>query len=268
MAKYANKVVDQAKAWLGKKEKDGSFKAIIDTYNAFRPLPRGYAVKYNDEWCATFVSAVAIKLGYTSIIPPECSCPKMITLFQNLGSWVENENRTPKAGDIIFYDWEDNGTGDNKGAANHVGIVEKVSNGVITVIEGNKNEAVERREIKVNGKYIRGYGVPKYDAEPTTKKSIDTIANEVLAGKWGNGTARKQNLEKAGYNYSQVQAKVNEILSGKKNTTVKKDLNAVAKKVYNGAYGNGAARTKKLKAEGYTDAEIKQIQSLVNAMFK
>lgn len=215
MAKYANKVVDQAKSWLGKREGDGSFKEIIDTYNSSRPLPRGYAVKYTDEWCATFVSAVAIKLGYTSIIPAECSCPKMIALFQNLGCWVENDNRTPNVGDIIFYDWEDNGVGDNKGNANHVGIVEKVSNGVITVIEGNKNSAVERREIKVDGKYIRGYGVPKYDAEPTAKKSVTEIAKEVLQGKWGNGEARKTNLTNAGYNYNEVQAKVNELLGNK-----------------------------------------------------
>ena len=116
--------------------------------------------------------------------------------------------------------------------------------------------------------------MPKYDAEPkattTTKKSIDTIANEVIAGKWGNGTTRTNKLKSAGYTdaeIKQIQTKVNEYYN-KKTTTVKKDLNAVAKKVYNGAYGNGTARTKKLKAEGYTDAEIKQIQSLVNAMFK
>ena len=56
-------------------------------------------------------------------------------------------------------------------------------------------------------------------------------------------------------------------ITGKVTTTAaKKDLNAVAKKVYNGVYGNEPNRTKKLKAEGYTDAEIKQIQALVNKM--
>lgn len=166
MGKYASKVIAQAQSWLGKKEKDGSFKVIIDTYNTYRPLPRGYAVKYTDEWCATFVSAVAIKLGYTNIIPPECSCHQMIELFKKIGSWNESDSRTPNAGDIIFYDWEDNGSGDNTGRANHVGIVEKASNGTITVIEGNFNESVARRNIAVNGKFIRGYGVPKYDVEP------------------------------------------------------------------------------------------------------
>ena len=172
MAKYAKEVVKQAKAWLGKKEADGSFKVIIDTYNKQKPLPLGYAVKYTDEWCATYVSAVFIKLGYTSIMPTECSCPKMIDLCKSKGIWVENENRVPNPGDIIFYDWEDNGVGDNKGAANHVGIVIESSKTYMTVIEGNYQEAVRERTVAVNGKYIRGFAVPKYDKEPTTNNSL------------------------------------------------------------------------------------------------
>lgn len=165
MAKYASKVIEQAKAWLGYNEADGTHKEIIDVYNSHEPLARGYKVKYTDAWCATFVSAVAIKLGYTDIIPTECSCNKMIELFKSLGVWVEDENRTPNPGDILFYDWEDTGSGDNKGRSDHTGIVEKVSNGKITVIEGNYSNSVKRRTLSVNGKYIRGYGVPKYDVE-------------------------------------------------------------------------------------------------------
>lgn len=214
MAKYASKVVNQAKAWIGKKESDGTHKSIIDTYNAHKPLARGYKVKYTDEWCATFVSAVSIKLGYTSIIPTECSCQKMIELFKKKGAWIENENRTPDPGDIIFYDWQDNGKGDNKGAADHVGIVEKVSGGQITAIEGNYSSAVKRRILAVNGKYIRGYAIPAYDKESTGegKKTVSVIAKEVIVGKWGNGADRKKKIEKAGYNYKEVQAKVNSIL--------------------------------------------------------
>ena len=212
MAKYASKVVAQAKAWLGKKESNGSFKVIIDTYNSQKPLPVGYKVKYYDEWCATFVSAVAVKLGYTDIIPTECSCDRMIALFKKMGCWIENENRTPAAGDIIFYDWQDNGVGDNKGSSDHVGIVEKVSGGQIIVIEGNKGQAVARRYLKINGKFIRGYGVPKYDTEKTIKKTVDAIAKEVIAGKWGSGEERKKKLTAAGYDYAEVQAAVNKTL--------------------------------------------------------
>lgn len=165
MAKYASKVVDQAKAWLGYNEKDGSHKKIIDVYNAHKPLARGYKVKYTDAWCATFVSAVSIQLGYTDIMPNECSCPKMIELYKKLGAWVENESRVPNPGDILFYDWEDDGNGDNTGRSDHVGIVERVVGDTITVIEGNYSNSVKRRNVRVNGKYIRGYGVPKYDEE-------------------------------------------------------------------------------------------------------
>lgn len=166
MSYSRTKVVDQIKAWVGYNESDGSHKKIIDIYNSHKPLARGYAVRYSDEWCATTVSAVAIKLGYTSIIPTECSCSKMVELLKKIDSWQEADNYVPQPGDIMFYDWNDNGRGDNTGSPDHVGIVEKVTIDTITVIEGNKNERVARRTIKVNGKNIRGYGVPKYDPEP------------------------------------------------------------------------------------------------------
>ena len=177
MAK-ASDIIKQAQAWLGRKESNGSHKEIINVYNSHKPLPRGYAVKADtDNWCATFVTAVAIKCNATNIIPKECSCQKMIELFKNMGCFEENEAVTPKAGWIIFYDWQDNGSGDNQAWADHVGIVEKVENGKITVIEGNYNEAVKRRETSVNAKYIRGYGVPKYDAETTVAPASTTTTS-------------------------------------------------------------------------------------------
>lgn len=174
MGKYASKVVEQARAWIGKKESNNTHREIIDVYNSHKPLARGYKMKYTDAWCSCFVSAVAIKLGYTDIIPTEVGCEKHIQLFKKIGCWIENENRTPKPGEIIFYDWDDNGTGDNVGSSDHVGIVEKVSGTTITVIEGNMDNAVGRRNIAVNGKYIRGYGIPKYDVE-----NVENIVNNV-----------------------------------------------------------------------------------------
>ena len=163
-------VISIAKGWLGCKESDGSHKQIIDIYNAHKPLAVGYKVKYTDAWCATFGSAVAIKAGLTDIIPTECSCERQIELFKKLGSWQENDAYTPQAGDYIFYDWQDNGAGDNTGRSDHVGIVVALNGSTIKIIEGNYKNSVCYREIAVNGKYIRGYGVPKYSSKATKEE--------------------------------------------------------------------------------------------------
>lgn len=168
----ASQVIKQALKWEGKSELNGSFKEIIDCYNTQKPLPRGYKVKYTDSWCATFISAIAVKLKCTNIIPTECSCQKMIEKFKVMRRWTENENRIPNIGDIIFYDWQDDGKGDNQGWSDHVGIVIKVKNNKITVLEGNYKKKVSRRVIEVNAKYIRGYGVPKYESEESETEVV------------------------------------------------------------------------------------------------
>ena len=126
MAKTASAVLAQARAWIGRNEADGTHKGIIDVYNGHKPLARGYKVKYTDAWCATFVSAVAIRCGLTEIIPTECGCGQMVELFRAMGEWQESDSRTPSPGDVIFYDWDDSGTGDCTGWPDHVGIVEGV----------------------------------------------------------------------------------------------------------------------------------------------
>ena len=103
-----------------------------------------------------------------------------------------------------------------------MGIVERVNFGTIVVIEGNKSNKVARRYIENNAKFIRGYGIPRYEEEKKVhkeketskqKKEVREIAKEVINGKWGNGEDRKNRLEKAGYNYSEVQSTVNNKLS-------------------------------------------------------
>ncbi len=175
----AKAIVKQAESWLGCKESNGSHRKIIDVYNSHKPLARGYKVSYTDAWCATFVSACAIKTDNTAVIPTECSCNHMIQGFKKLNEWVESDYYRPSAGDIIFYDWDDSGYGDNHYEADHVGIVEKVSGSTITVIEGNKHNAVDRRTLQVNGRYIRGYGVPKYSKDTQNTESQHTVNNKV-----------------------------------------------------------------------------------------
>ena len=185
MAKYANNVVEQAKAWVGCKESNGTHKPIIDLYNSHKPLARGYAVKYTDEWCATYVSAMAVKCGILDIVFPECSCNKMIALFQNAGRWEERDDYRPEPGDLIMYDWEDSGTGDNTGSANHVGIVVSCDGTNVKIIEGNKGQAVAYRTKKVNAQYIRGYCIPDFASKATSNDPHRQIWNFLL-GKLGN----------------------------------------------------------------------------------
>lgn len=178
-------IVDKMISWVGCKEGDPTHKHIIDTYNSHKPLPGGYKMKYTDAWCAATVSAAAIECGYTDIIPVECSCARMIDLYKKMGIWEESDAYVPNPGDVIFYDWQDNGVGDNKDRPDHVGVVEKVDSGQIVVIEGNKNDGVERRTLSVNGKYIRGFGLPAYDKGSAIAKAshelygLDLSANQI-----------------------------------------------------------------------------------------
>jgi len=167
--------VNTAKSYLGYSESSGKHRQIIDIYNAKTPLPRNYRVTYTDAWCATFVSAMAIKCGMANIIPRECSCFYQVEQFQKMERWQENDNYIPKPGDIIYYDWQDSGVGDNTGEPDHVGIVETVSEGSICVIEGNYHDTVDKRYIRVGGKNIRGYGLPNFAwwAEQHTEKPKD-----------------------------------------------------------------------------------------------
>lgn len=221
--KTRDKVVSLAQSWLGKNEKDGSYKEIIDIYNSYDgKLPRGVKMQYDWSWCACTWSALAIKLGYTDIMPIEISCGELIKQAQKMGVWVEDDSYIPSPGDAVLYDWDDNGVGDNTGWPDHVGVVERVSSFDLTVIEGNKSDAVDRRNIALNSKFIRGFITPLYDGkgkypEPVDKltkpsKSVTEIAKEVIDGRWDKGENRKKLLEQCGYNYREVQDEVNRIL--------------------------------------------------------
>lgn len=191
VSEIRKKFVTKAAAYVGVKEGTAQHHAIIDAYNAHKPLARNYKVTYKDAWCATFASKIAIEAGYTDIIPTECGCNQQIALWQKMGRWCEDDARVPKPGDYIYYDWDDNGIGDCKGASEHVGIVEKVSNSTITVIEGNKSNAVGRRTLQVNGRYIRGYGMPEFEKKATSsatqvKPAQTTTGEQVYTVKKGD----------------------------------------------------------------------------------
>lgn len=83
---------------------------------------------------------------------------------------------------------------------------------------------------------------------PAPGKDIDTVAREVIAGKWGNGGDRKNRLAAAGYDPNTVQDRVNEILYG---SAPLKSIDEVVREVINGAWGNGADRKNLLTVAGY-----------------
>lgn len=73
-------------------------------------------------------------------------------------------------------------------------------------------------------------GSTAMQSKPTVKKTVEQIAQEVLAGKWGNGDGRKQKLKAAGYDYNAIQAKVNELCGVKSKPTADKPKPTTPKK--------------------------------------
>ena len=160
------RIVQTAESWIGSNETDGTHQEIIDLYNSHEPLAQGYAVTYEDNWCATFGSAVAIQLELTDIIPTECGCERQIGLWQEMGRWEENDNYLPLPGDYIYYAWDEGfDLGDCTGWADHVGIVVGTAGPFIKVIEGNKDDQVTYRIILRGDYQIRGYGLPDYESK-------------------------------------------------------------------------------------------------------
>ena len=235
---WRQKVVSTAEALLGTRELSDRHYEMLAIYNAQSPLPRGTRMQATWPWCAAFVSTVSLQCGLRDIMPTECDCPGMVRLYQELGRWVEDDAYIPSPGDVIFYDWQDSGVGDNAGQPDHVGIVAARDGQTMTIIEGNCDNAVKTRSLAVNARFIRGYGIPDYasksegtepqpepaptpEPEPEPEKPaeettvdpfITKTAREVIAGKWGNGQARKDAL--AAWIVKAVQDEVNRILGG------------------------------------------------------
>lgn len=229
-----DKVVEKARSWLGKNEKERTHIEIINIYNKHRDkTPRKIAMSYDWPWCACTWSAIAFSLGYEAIMPVEMSCSALIDIAKKMGIWVEDDAYVPLPGDAVLYDWGDDGKNDCVGPPDHIGVVEYVNKktGTFIVIEGNYHDAVARRTMLLNGRYIRGFITPKYTyktdhiEQKSGGKTVDVIAQEVIAGIWGIGQERKDQLSAYGYDPVKIQNRVNEILNGgaNKGTTPKED---------------------------------------------
>ena len=112
------------------------------------------------EWCACFVSWCADQCGYldSGIVPKFSLCSDGVGWFNGNGQW-QGKDYEPKAGDIIFFDWSNDG---QDGDADHVGIVEKCENGVVYTVEGNSGDACRQNSYPVGYYEILGYGCPRY----------------------------------------------------------------------------------------------------------
>ena len=164
VAELRSKIVNYATQYVGCKQGDTRHQRIIDTFNLITPLPDGWKMTYTAAWCAAFVSACAHACRLDSIFPLSANCGTMVNKAQKMGIWLEDDNYKPRPGDLIMYDWQDSGVGDNKGAPDHVGIVVYNDGTNIKVVEGNYStkHVCGYRNIPVGGRYIRGYIVPMY----------------------------------------------------------------------------------------------------------
>lgn len=122
-----------------------------------QPYWSWYGFDSRVEWCACFVSWCADQCGYidSGLIPKFAGCIDGANWFKSNNRW-NDRNYEPKAGDIIFFDWEGDGTTD------HVGIVEKCENGTVYTVEGNSGDACKQRQYAVGSSNIYGYGIPAY----------------------------------------------------------------------------------------------------------
>lgn len=240
MNKYEQiiKLVEFAKSQIGYKEtgknitKYSAYFEGTDFYNG----SKGDGKTWGAEWCDIFVdycfcNVFGMEKGRKMLCQPKKSagagCKYSAGYYKSAGRW----HTSPEVGDQIFFYVG--------GDINHTGIVTKVAEGKVFTVEGNADNAVKEHKFALDNKKIAGYGRPRWNEEANTiadtaptkpepiqkpqnevKKSLEEIAREIIAGKWGNGTERQKKLTEAGYDYAKVQAKVNEIL-GKKPQTQK-----------------------------------------------
>ena len=156
-----DRVLRAAASLVGVRGGTAAHQQLVNDYNSVKPLPVGYAVKTTDDWCDIFVTTVFQREGLSGLIGRECGVERHIQIFKRLGIWNEDGTTTPKAGDIITFNWDQN-TQQNNGFADHIGIVESVSNGIIHTIEGNSNNQVRRNTYRIGHGNIRGFATPRY----------------------------------------------------------------------------------------------------------
>lgn len=256
----AQELLKIADGYLGVNQYDTHHRSLVKDYNSISPLPVGYPLKVEDDWCAAFVTVVGDKLGVTGLIPRECGVQRQIHLCQDMGIWLGKV--LPQPGDLIFWDWNQNAWSD------HVGFVESVSkDGYVTTIEGNSNSRVEKNIFHYLAPSISGYARPRYLEENAMAKPLvpapTSIIDAVMRGEYGNGDERIRRLKDAGYDPDGVQQEVNNRMklsdSIENETHVDNStITKIAREVIAGKWNNGGQRLKLLIAAGHDPADVQR----------
>lgn len=153
-----NKIIEIAEKEIGYKEYSNNHTKYGEWFGV------------QDEWCAIFISWLANKVGIlNTLIPKQAYVPTMVQWFKSK-ELFRIRGLFPQKGDIIFFDYNLNGTPD------HVGIVEKCENGNIYTIEGNKSKQVMRCAYDVNNAGVYGFGLVQYSEEKKETKVEGLVA--------------------------------------------------------------------------------------------
>lgn len=237
----------------------GNYKAEADYFLAYCKKYIGKAILVLDwegrnnpqfgkndlEWCLKWCSYVQSKTGVKPLIYVQKSAMEAVKKA-GYNLWVAQYPDSEQTG-YQAHPW-------NEGAYNCL-IRQYTSVGKLSGYSGsldlNKAYISAASWNKLAGK------VKKTSASTTVKKSVNTLAKEVLAGKWGNGTDRKNRLTKAGYDYAKVQSAVNKLVKASQ-MSEDKIINAVAHEVIIGKWGNGQERINRLKAAGYDPDKVQK----------
>lgn len=221
-----------------------------------------------DSQCNVLSNCVGYACGrFNEII----GAMKYPSLNCNAENFIERAKNTygleissvPTLGGIMV--WQKGTLSGNDGAG-HVAVVEKIidSNTIYTSESGYGGSAFwNSTRRNTNGRWGLGSAytfrgcivnpaigkVVAPTPTPSAKKSVDEVAKEVIRGEWGNGDERYNRLTNAGYNYNEVQTKVNELLNSNKPTpapTPSVDILDLVRKTIRGDFGNGEPRRKAL----------------------
>lgn len=247
--------VETAKKYVGYSEANGTAQKIMDLYDEMidktdvcsRWGCRKLYFAKQWHWCEAYVSAMAYVAGCTDVVPCEMSCwsvQQMAKKALNGSKWIpysQGNKNNVQIGDLVLFDWDG-----GHSETDHVGIVTSVSSSGFSTVEGNTQGTgsgdnylgkVGTRSVNWSNNVVTGFihcnfaetGTSTTQPKELTEAEVKKIAQEVIDGKWGNGSDRKNRLESAGYNYAVIQAVVNEMVKGNSSTKVEYETYTVVK---------------------------------------